>query len=280
MLSQTFNKLLLVLLLLSPAIDSKAFWFSVPDATDVIVTMGAASKKLLDPTSIKLLVWNMYKGKNESWEDDFNYLKENRDILVLQESLMNDHMEGILNNDNDFSYLLATSFVYKKGKKRTGVVTGSSVLPVNSYHKKSRDLEWIGLTPKAMLFTEYLLSGYKETLLVVNIHAINSVPWFILARQLKQAGKKIKKHDGPVVFAGDFNTWTKKKIKYMRKYLTSVGLVEVNFPNGDKRMKSSFTKKILDYIWIKDLNYTNSYVWEDIEGADHKAMSVELSVKD
>ncbi len=279
MLSQRFNKLLLVLLLLTPAIDTNAFWFSVPDASEVIVTMGAPAKKVLDPTSIKLLVWNMYKGKNKSWEDDFIFLKADRDILVLQEGLMNENMEKILSNDNDFSYLLATSFVYKKGNKRTGVVTGSSALPIDSYYKKSRDLEWIGLTPKAMLFTEYELRGYKKTLLVVNIHAINSVPWYLLARQLKQVGRKIKKHNGPVVFAGDFNTWTKKKIKYMRKYLSSLGLYEVNFPNGDKRMKSSFTKKILDYIWIKGLKYTNSYVWEDIEGADHKAMSVELSVK-
>ena len=97
--------------------------------------MGAASKKVLDPTSIKLLVWNMYKGKNESWEDDFNFLKENRDILVLQESLMNDHMEGILNSDNDFSNLLDTSFVYKKGKMRTRVVTGSNALTVYSYYR-------------------------------------------------------------------------------------------------------------------------------------------------
>ncbi len=66
----------------------------------------------------------------------------------------------------------------------------------------------------------------------------------------------------------------------MIRYLTSIGMEEVEFPNGEERMKFKLTDKVLDYIWIRGLDYEDAYVWSEIEGADHKAMSVTLRVRD
>ena len=46
-----------------------------------------------------------------------------------------------------------------------------------------------------------------------------------------------------------------------------------------KRMKFKLTNKILDYIWVKGLEYKDAYVWSELEGADHKAMTATLRVK-
>ena len=259
--------------------SAEAFWFKVPKKSEAINQIGIHSKSKLDPSNINLLVWNIYKGKNSSWEDDFNYLNQTADILVLQEALLNDKIKSTLEKIEDKSFYLATSFIYKKNKVRTGVMTGATVKPNKTYAKKSKNVEWLGLTPKMMLFTEYPIESKKEKLLVINIHAINFVPWYILARQIRQAGRKIKRHKGPVVFAGDFNVWNKKKTNFMKKYLTRLGMEEVQFPNGEERMKFKLTNKVLDYIWIKDLEYQDAYVWSELDGADHKAMSVTLKVK-
>ena len=65
----------------------------------------------------------------------------------------------------------------------------------------------------------------------------------------------------------------------MKKYIEGLGMEEVQFPNGEERMKFKLTNKVLDYIWIKDLEYQDAYVWSELDGADHKAMSVTLRVK-
>ena len=190
-------KLLFYLLFILQSIEEgQAFWFTVPKKKDVIVKLGVPTKEELSPNKINILVWNIYKGKNDSWEEDFNYLSKNNDILILQEGRLNNKMTKTLTEENKGLFVMGTSFIYKKSKERTGVVTGSKVKPRKIYHKKSKNVEWVGLTPKVLLFTEYNISGSKDTLLVINIHAVNTVPTYALARQIKQAGRKIKKHQG------------------------------------------------------------------------------------
>ena len=190
MMVSYINSLFIMITFSLWATNADAFWFKVPKKSEAIHSMGNHSKTMLDPDQINLLVWNIYKGKNSSWQEDFNYLNQNTDILVLQEALLNNKIESTLENITDKSFFLATSFIYKSNKARTGVMTGSNVKPIKTYAKKSKNVEWLGLTPKMMLFTEYPLESRKEKLLVVNIHAINFVPWYILARQIRQAEEK------------------------------------------------------------------------------------------
>lgn len=273
------NSVFCLILLITNTLTAKAFWFTVPKKKDAVHSFGNYSKMHLNPGKINLLVWNIYKGKKKDWEEDFLNLSKNSDLLILQEGITNKKMMSAFEKIENKSFYMGTSFIYKKSKYKTGVITGSTVKPTRAYAKKSKNVEWLGLTPKMLLFTEYPIKYKKEKLLAVNIHAINLVPWYLLARQIKQAGKKIKKHKGPVVFAGDFNTWNKKKMKFMKKYLTSLGMSEVIFPNGDERMKFKLTNKALDHVWVKGLDYEDAYVWSQFEGSDHKAMTLTLKVK-
>ena len=209
---EIIKRTLMVLVLLTYIGNAKAFWFSVPKKTESIYKIGEASNVKLNSEQIKILVWNIYKGKNKSWEEDFNSLNDQADLLILQEGLLNNKMTKVLESASDKSFYMGTSFIYKKNNLRTGVITGATVKPNRVYSKRSKNVEWIGLTPKALLFTEYPLTSSEKTLLVINIHAVNLVPTRSLARQIRQAGRKIKKHKGPVIFAGDFNVWNKNKI--------------------------------------------------------------------
>ena len=68
-----------------------------------------------------------------------------------------------------------------------------------------------------------------------------------------------------------------KKMKYLREFERESGLAEVPFSNGNQRMK--MFGRYLDYIFVKGVEVLDSHVFGDIEGSDHKAMSVKFSVK-
>ena len=256
-------------------------WFTVPDKAHALLSLGPDldPSMSLDPNEIDLLVWNTYKAKNPSWSADFAFLSLDKEVVVLQEAYLNDPMKEAFENQHTFHYKMATSFIYTKKNIPTGTATGAAVYPVKYYYKKTRDVEIIGLTPKALMLTEYALQGRGDTLLVINIHALNSVPSCILKRHLEDGAVEIAKHYGPVIFAGDFNTWSNLKLKTMHKVMKSVGMSEIPFPNGGDRMRAGLTKNIIDYIFVRGLEASDSWVWGNLQGADHKAMTTRLKVK-
>ena len=50
--------------------------FTIPKEKDAIIAFGEPSTESLDPSHIRILVWNMFKGRNRDWKDDFLYLQE------------------------------------------------------------------------------------------------------------------------------------------------------------------------------------------------------------
>ena len=274
------TRVILILVIFNFSVpQANSFWFKVPKKGEAVTKHGHAEYGELDPSDIKILVWNMYKGKNQSWEEDFHFLSLNRDILILQEAYLDSKMGPVMDQDPDHLYTMATSFVYRKGKVRTGVATGSSIYPSKVQFEKSKKVEWFGLTPKSLLFTYYKIKGSTKKLLVINIHALNVIPWYVMMSHVKQAKEEIKAHDGPIIYAGDFNTWTKKKMKKMKKFMKKYGLKEVSYPNGGDRMRGGPWKMVLDHIFVRGLKTESSYVWGQLEGADHKALEATFSLQ-
>src|SRR5690606_22481607 len=149
---------------------------------------------------------------------------------------LNNHMRPILDAGRTHRYIFATSFVYKSSKDATGVLTGSSV-PANEYeYQRSLGRELIGFSPKIVLITKYPLENHAQELMVINIHARNSVSWKKMAVQVLNALKLAQDHDGPVIFAGDFNTWSNKKEAFVLRAMERAGFSNVEFPNGNTRM--------------------------------------------
>ena len=51
------------------------------------------------------------------------------------------------------------------------------------------------------------ITGTDQQLLVVNVHAINFVMLHTFEAFIKQLISAMKNHHGPILLAGDFNTW-------------------------------------------------------------------------
>ncbi|PIK16495.1 endonuclease/exonuclease/phosphatase family protein [Halobacteriovorax sp. JY17] len=245
----------------------------VPEDDNVIKPFGHSKKTEIEKETIDVFVWNIYKANKENWKEQFTAQTPSFDFFLLQEMLTIPLVEEIFNNTEEANFTTATSFIYKKNSQRTGVATGAKYSPSWKKFLRSKKREPILSTPKITLFTKYPIKGSSEELLIVNIHAINFVSSFTLHSQLKDAADIIKEHNGPSVFAGDFNTWTLEKQIFLKKITKEVGMTEVTFKNDDRKKMFGW---ILDFIFVKGLEIVDSKVHSDLDGSDHKAISVKL----
>ncbi|MCO4792155.1 MAG: endonuclease/exonuclease/phosphatase family protein [Bacteriovoracaceae bacterium] len=250
----------------------------VPAKKDIMMMMGSYSDSSLNPENISILVWNMYKGSNETWKADYQKLIKKKDIVIAQEMYLNDNMKDTFNEHELYGYHTATSFMYLPSQTRTGVTTASYATPTSVIHQRTRVLEPVIGTPKMTLITKYELEGIDQELLVANIHSVNFVTVIQMASQLKDAAKEISKHKGPVIFAGDFNTWSPGKVSTMKKIVEEeLGLTEVAFKIDNRKKVFG---EIIDYIYVKGLEVidSRSFSMEQIPGSDHTPMTANLRV--
>jgi endonuclease/exonuclease/phosphatase (EEP) superfamily protein YafD len=253
----------------------------IPKDKKVLTTIQGNASRHLNPDSINILVWNLLKGSREGWHKDFKSLTLNTDLTLLQEAFLAPFMRDIFEQDNFKQYVIATSFIYKKKKKRgilTGVATASAAKTLRKEFLRSSSRQFLVRTPKVTLITEYRLKGMKERLLVLNIHGINIVSAKKLEEQLKPAAEVVSKHTGPVIFAGDFNTWSKKKLRILNTLMNNLNMKAVEFDESEDNQRKTVFKHYIDHIFTRGMSFRSSRVWSEIETSDHKAISAELFV--
>ncbi|MBD66587.1 MAG: hypothetical protein CME62_15350 [Halobacteriovoraceae bacterium] len=272
-------KSLLIFLLIFTNVYAAPFGLSdrykVPQNQYVLRSLNANTHETqINPYQINVLVWNIYKGSEDTWEDSYHSLSYGQDIIITQEAFLTQKMKRVFGNSG-FNYKMAVSF--EDGNyddAATGVATASQVKPLSTFWQRSLYREPITNTPKMTLFTTYALEKMKDKLLVGNIHGINFVSTYKLKHMLIKAAEVLARHKGPAIFAGDFNTWSTSKLKAMRQVLTQVGFKPVSFANDQRKR---FLGKALDHVWIKDLKVRMSDAPE-VEGSDHNPMLIELSI--
>lgn len=248
--------------------------YAYPRADEVIITSGTkTTRTALDPNSIKILNWNMYKGSNSSWENDFKSLTKDVDIALLQEAYLDKKMTRVFREHPTMRLEMATSFILaSRGYVPSGTAIGSDVKMTDLGYRISEPREPVIRTPKAVTYAKFAIEGHKEELLTITIHAINFVSSKKLMVQLNDIAKVVRAHKGPVVWAGDFNTWSKKKLRVMHELMAKLELTEAPF--GPGRMK--VFGNVIDFVFYKGLELRDSYVLPEVQGADHKPMVVEF----
>jgi endonuclease/exonuclease/phosphatase (EEP) superfamily protein YafD len=234
-------------------------------ASDTLHILGGGAQAALSP-SFDLLVWNMWKGRGRGWDNDFQALVQGKEVLILQESIFNSPFDPLFAGNDRFEWVMARSFIDSKTQACTGVKTGAVVKSLAQSFYASPDVEPLSRTPKMLLATSYPLAGTDKTLLVVNIHAINFVSIEKFARQMKQVVEAIGAHEGPVVLAGDFNTWNKARYNSLLTLADDMGLTEVKLT---RKGNPAHLNKHLDHIFYKGLRLESAEVLMNIRSSDH-----------
>lgn len=248
--------------------------FSLINESQAHVNFGNTRDWAFDPESIKVMVWNLKKAQEPNWDRDFKYYGQDRDLFILSEGYLNPLMKGTFESFEDFRWDMGVAFLYKKDNNtKTGTVIGSKVQPTDIKVRHTSDLEPFILTPKALTIGKYPIAGTNKELLVISVHAINAVTTNAFERHMQLAREEMVKHDGPIIFAGDFNTNLGAKVKFLKKMTTDLGMQSIEFQD-DKRMKSF--GQVIDYIFVKDLYPKKSKVLGHLKSSDHKAMMAEL----
>ena len=250
-------------------------------AVESLKVMGNASKELMGP-SIKVLLWNVFKCKKKGWQSDFISLTDDKDLILLQEAVLNSPFDGLFNHSSQHQWIMASSFRNVKSNIETGVKTGSSVVASKHFFSASAHSEPVTNTKKMVLATEYPLVGSAESslepsLLVINTHMINFVSFEKFSAHLDQAFQALEHHSGPILFAGDFNTWNKKRMQYFDELAMLCLLKEVQITR-QPRLGHLFCH--LDHIYCRGLSVVDVHVHTDIHSSDHYPISLSLNISD
>lgn len=248
--------------------------YEIPPLDESHIVMGTPQNSKLNGKSIKVLVWNLLKAERKNWKRDFINLSANKDILLLQEGYLNRRTEDTFKALRMFRFDMGVSFLYKKDNKTpTGTVVGSRVAPVDAGFLRTKDYEPLIKTPKTLTYAKYPIRGRKQTLLAISLHGMNFTKQYAYNNQIDQALTLIDAHKGPVIFAGDFNSRTKKRLKYLKDRMKARDLKELSYLN-DKRMK--VFGNILDHTFARGFLVRNSRVLHHIKSSDHKAIELDL----
>jgi endonuclease/exonuclease/phosphatase (EEP) superfamily protein YafD len=70
-----------------------------------------------------------------------------------------------------------------------------------------------------------------------------------------------------MIVAGDFNTWSVKRVRYLDEFTNDLSLKKVEF-SDDTNIKKIFTNSI-DYIFYRDLHVIYSKVIDSKKISDH-----------
>lgn len=277
MKTKTVLSAIMAILAISTAEAGISDWlgkkFVIPKIEDSHAILGSASKGALDPNHVKVFVWNIYKAKKRGWINDFITHGRGSDIFMIQEGDRSGKMERAFEYFPGHRFDMGYSFLLRKRRKYipTGTVIGSTVEPRNIIIERTEDLEPVIKTPKVNTVGYYPIEGSDKDLLIINIHGMNMAGDAAFARHVDQCLEHVRNHDGPVVFAGDFNSKNQTRINHMVRGLHKYGLVPVLFRN-DKRRKSKFSRAIIDYSFVRGFRIKDAWVLGKLKSSDHAAM--------
>lgn len=198
---------------------------------------------MLNPEQIRLFAWNIQKQRSPAIHGELRDFAADADLGLLQEVWLEDDFS------NTFCSRWNASFAdgFQTNRRTTGVMTMAAAAP--RYASQHQAWEPLLRTPKATSLTRFGLAGHHEEVLVANIHAINfSLGTRSYGRQLQTLRPSIESHTGPVILAGDFNTWSRERVQLLKEYSRQLGLTEVHFTE-DRRKR--VLNRPLDYIFVR-----------------------------
>jgi endonuclease/exonuclease/phosphatase (EEP) superfamily protein YafD len=237
-------------------------------------------------STFTVLSWNAQKGRDDRFRGDLRTLLAEHvpDLVFLQEARADfaprPGLEGFF----------ARSWSYPwPGGTTVGVLTLSATRPTELRSLPTRHRE-LGVTaPKVALLSEHTLPG-GERLLAVNVHCLNFEVGVTraLKAQLESLRRAMSEHRGPIVLAGDFNSWSERRLELVDRLTRSLGLSEVHSFEGARRtgdLGSGLANRLfgvdpslpLDRVYYRDLRVRRARVLS-YDSSDHAPLAVTFAL--
>lgn len=225
-----------------------------------------AVKSGLSPERISVLNWNMYKQSRNTWAADFHRLSQAQDLLILQEAYMDDTLTSVL-SESPYRWAMTTAFLFQDNAN--GVLTASP--KKSNSHCALYAKEPLIQIPKSILVSTYPLAGTSQSLLVANVHGINFTLGMKSYRQQFEAlGKILQNHQGPIILAGDFNSWREDRQSILDKLSHKLSLQRVSY---DSHQRITVFGNPIDHVYYRGLEIIEASSPE-VTSSDHNPLLV------
>lgn len=226
----------------------------------------------LDPERISVLNWNIYKEQRENWMTDLKRYSYKHDVVMIQEANLSEDLKSVLGKQHQY-WTLNTAFHYQD--KATGVMTASRVKPVHSCGQST--VEPFIRFPKTSLVSYYPMKGINENLLVANIHGINfTLGVSVYKEQIEKLYEVMKHHNGPIVLAGDFNTWSDTRMQIVDDLARRLSLESLDYTSHNRTLVFG---NAIDHVFYRGLEPLEHDTWY-VSSSDHNPTRVSFRVKD
>lgn len=242
-----------------------------PASSAILRLSQAAGPGSALPSHFEMVVWNIQKAGNSEMPVDFARLAKNATLALFQEAIDTPSwVDRLLEAKPGFGWNLAQTFRSDWLGYSTGVATGAAVAPLYLRAALSQVHEPVSMTPKSILITQYALVDRPETLLVANVHAINFREQGAFETHINQLVEMVRAHRGPMIVAGDFNTWIASRQDFLTSSLSALGLTEVPLS------RTGFL--VLDHVFIRGLSARETESHFDVQTSDHYPITVDVVI--
>lgn len=206
-----------------------------------------------------VVTWNAHKLDDAKFIPDLVQLSEETDFLAMQEAMHSDTYQVTFLNNFSFAFSFHKSFCDSK-KQATGVMNMSRFNLENNRTLVSPENEPVTGTPKVSGYSTLNVDG--TIVHIINTHALNFNMGSKFERHINSVADFIKTLQGPVVWTGDFNTWSAGRMKHLTEKTKALGLTH-QIPANDNRGQK------LDHIFSRGLTLIKVEVLSQYKSSDH-----------
>ena len=235
------------------------------------IDAGGQASPALDPAQLRVVSWNLHKQADDGWREELSRLAERSDILLLQEAGLTPELRDTLGRAG-YGWLMASSFAYTGIEY--GVMIAARARP--SYFCTGRSVEPVIGIPKSFIVARFRVAGRSAPIEIATIHALNLMlelgPY---EAQLDALGKVLAAHVGPVVLAGDFNTWSEARERAVAELAARLAL-EPALPNSDTR--SRFFGRPVDWAYARGVEVLDATA-PLVTASDHNPLLVTFRIR-
>jgi endonuclease/exonuclease/phosphatase (EEP) superfamily protein YafD len=216
------------------------------------------------PNEFSILCWNVHKNNDtfafKNYIENFSE-KKPVDFFVFQEA---DFKHDIELNLPGLTFNAAANL--EKGSAFYGVLTATKCKTIHSKPFLSHGKELIFGPRKSLLLTKHTFEN-GTTLLILNLHAINFRENKHYFKEIDRIIKIIDDYTGPMIIAGDFNSWNKKRMDFLHAKMEHLNFTAVPFSKSDK--VKSFMRNHLDFIFYRGIKLTEYSIERTHKLSDH-----------
>lgn len=216
--------------------------------------------------TLSVVTWNAHKYANSKYFSDLVEISADTDVIMIQEAMHSSQWQETFAKQIPFSFTFFESFC-DSNNWATGVQTGARYKLEHEVNLVSPDREPITGTPKVTGISRFDVPGYGGVL-IANIHGMNFNTGNKFERQIDQVVEYLAAAHERIIWAGDFNTWSASRRRYLDKKAKSIGLMQV-IPVKDNRSQK------LDHIYVRGFKIISGEILPN-RTSDHQPIKAVL----